>query len=148
MPASGAALFIALAMVPGYLYLQLTRRVRQPFAKSAVGEVLEILGVGLGTTGLAFVVVLVFAPGTALAVLGTFRKAPDTLTAGDLTLADGVSLRILPRGRLMNRVRRPIWANGNKGIDMSYAKVDDSAWGVTAKPGASSSVQVKEDSCA
>ncbi|TQM65153.1 DUF6338 family protein [Humibacillus xanthopallidus] len=95
MPTSGAALLIALAMVPGYLYLELTRERREPYRRSAVGEVLELLFIGLGTTGLAFTMGFVFAPGTALAVLTAVQKPPGTLTPEDLRYIALVTIGVL-----------------------------------------------------
>ncbi|SDQ37943.1 DUF6338 family protein [Quadrisphaera sp. DSM 44207] len=61
VPGSGLALLALLALVPGWLFLQLRRR-HAPLQQSAgLGQLLEVLAVGLATTGIAGVV-LAFLP--------------------------------------------------------------------------------------
>lgn len=62
MLGSITALLVALAMVPGHIFLEMTRSRRQPTDRSALGELMELLAVGLGTTGVAIVIAILARP--------------------------------------------------------------------------------------
>lgn len=58
LPTTSFAALLLIALIPGYAYLRLTENARRPRAHSALSEFLEVLTVGLGTTGIAAVIVV------------------------------------------------------------------------------------------
>ena len=52
-PGTVAATFVLLALVPGWLYLRLVSRIRAPSSQSSLHETLEVLAVGVATTGVS-----------------------------------------------------------------------------------------------
>lgn len=107
LPASLAVLCVLFALVPGWLYLQKIERTRPPSSDSGLRELLQVLAVGLGTTGVA-IVVAVLVPndwvpflldldkleGEGLTYAQTnLRKA--ILTAGTLLLVACVAAQLL-----------------------------------------------------
>ncbi len=57
-PATVAALLIALALVPGWLYLRLIERLQPRSGTSGLHQLLEVLAVGVATTGVSVIVVV------------------------------------------------------------------------------------------
>lgn len=57
LPASLAVVCVLFCLVPGWLYLQKVERTRPPAQNGGLRELLQVLAVGLGTTGLAVVLV-------------------------------------------------------------------------------------------
>jgi hypothetical protein len=53
LPDSFGVLVIALALVPGWLYLRLCERVRPPSSATGLTQLLEVVAVGLLTTGIS-----------------------------------------------------------------------------------------------
>lgn len=84
MPATAVALLIALSMVPGHIYLQLTTAVRRPSARTSLSELLETITVGLATTGVACTAFLLLAPDHALRVIQTVRSTPAAIQADEV----------------------------------------------------------------
>jgi hypothetical protein len=82
LPTTSVAALLLLALVPGYAYLRLSEDARRPRDHSALDEFLEVLAVGLGTTGLASLVLVLCWPEE---VAETLKKAsldsPDALRA-------------------------------------------------------------------
>lgn len=80
LPSSSFAALLLVALIPGYAYLRLSEDARRPRANSALEEFLEVFAVGLGTTGLATLGVILLWPDE---VVGTLEKAsldsPDSL---------------------------------------------------------------------
>lgn len=92
LPASAVAAALLLSLVPGWIFLRLTEKARRPRHQSDLQEVLELIAVGVLTTGLAVAAVAVFRPAgvlnlkfpptdarelreLALSVVGTFLLA-------------------------------------------------------------------------
>lgn len=84
MPITGTALLIALSVVPGYFYLQLTAGYRRPETKTTLSEVLEVLLVGLATTGLSVAVLTMVFTDSAREVLLALLATPADLHVGQL----------------------------------------------------------------
>lgn len=61
IPSSIGAIFLLVALVPGWLHLRLRERLAPPSGATGLSELLEVLAVGLATTG-ASVMILVFLP--------------------------------------------------------------------------------------
>ncbi|MDM7488689.1 DUF6338 family protein [Rhodococcus sp. CSLK01-03] len=57
IPANIAVVLLLFTLVPGWLYSRLERKIRPPADTSALEELLETLAAGLGTTGVAIVLV-------------------------------------------------------------------------------------------
>ena len=53
LPGGLVAAALLLSLVPGWLFLRLTEKVRRPRHQSQLQEVLELVAVGVGTTGAA-----------------------------------------------------------------------------------------------
>lgn len=66
IPGGAVAAAFLLSLIPGALFLRRTESVRQPRNLSALQEVLELLGVGLLTTGVVIGVALLVDPGLLL----------------------------------------------------------------------------------
>jgi hypothetical protein len=52
-PATLGALLLVLALVPGWIYLRLVERLKPPTGTSGLHQLLEVLAVGVGTTGVS-----------------------------------------------------------------------------------------------
>lgn len=59
LPGSGLALVALLSLVPGWVFLRLRQRHTPVHQAAGLGQLLEVLGVGLATTGTAAVVLVV-----------------------------------------------------------------------------------------
>lgn len=55
-PTTLVALFIILALVPGWFYLRLVERLERPRTSSTLYELLEVLAVGVATTGVGVLI--------------------------------------------------------------------------------------------
>lgn len=95
MPATPLALFIALALVPGYVYLQLSQRFRVPTAKSALAEVLELVTMGLVTTGVALLAFGLRFPAWLGRTLQTLNSSPADLSSNEITSAARFNLALV-----------------------------------------------------
>lgn len=62
LPTTSFAALLLIALIPGYAYLRLTEDARRPRDNSTLDELLEVLTVGLGTTGLALGTFIVLWP--------------------------------------------------------------------------------------
>ncbi|MDP3951407.1 DUF6338 family protein [Microbacterium sp.] len=78
LPTTSFAALLLIALIPGYAYLRLTEDARRPRAHSALGEFLEVLAVGLGTTGVAAVIIVLLWSGEIAEVI-----AHPSLHSGD-----------------------------------------------------------------
>lgn len=74
LPASAVAAALLLSLVPGWLFLRLTETARRPRHQSDLQEVLELVTVGVLTTGLAVAGIALTCPGGAL----DLEVSPDT----------------------------------------------------------------------
>lgn len=88
-PSSTLAALFLLSLVPGWLFLRASEGARPPRPQSGLLELLEVIAVGLATTGASLALWVVFKPS---AVLGASR-APET--GSDLQDAMAVALVIL-----------------------------------------------------
>lgn len=80
LPTTTFAAFLLIALVPGYAYLRLTEDARRPRDNSTLDEFLEVLAVGMGTTGLAAVLCFLIRPHeVARAIRNASLDAPDAL---------------------------------------------------------------------
>lgn len=59
LPGSGLALVALLALVPGWVFLRLRQRHTPMHQATGLGQLLEVLGVGLATTGTAALILVV-----------------------------------------------------------------------------------------
>lgn len=66
LPASAVAAVLLLSLVPGWLFLRLTETARRPRHQSDLQEVLELVTVGVLTTGLAVAAVSILRPAGVL----------------------------------------------------------------------------------
>jgi hypothetical protein len=82
-PASLSALLIVLALVPGWVYLRLAERIQPPSNLSGIQQLLEVLSVGAGTTGVSLLA----------AVLVPHRFLPFTLDVDTLAAQGSPYLR-------------------------------------------------------
>lgn len=72
MPAANlAGALLVVALVPGFAYLRLTERARRPRSHSALSELLEVIAVGVATTGVSALVLIGCRPSLLVAALGT-----------------------------------------------------------------------------
>lgn len=92
MPATGAALLIGLAVLPGYLYLSLTKDLRRPSPKSALAELLEVLLVAVSTTGLSVLGLTLACPGAVRDTIVTAGSAVVDLSPGQVRGLAGMAL--------------------------------------------------------
>lgn len=98
VPTTSFAALLLIALIPGYAYLRLTEDARRPRAHSALSEFLEVLTVGIGTTGIAAVVVVLLwsdpvaetLEGSPLSSSEDLRRAA-LLSAGLALLALGIA---------------------------------------------------------
>ncbi|MGM5066618.1 DUF6338 family protein [Rhodococcus qingshengii] len=63
LPASLAVVCILFSLVPGWLYLEKIEKTRPPAHSGGLRELLHVLAVGMGTTGLAIVLVVLLPAG-------------------------------------------------------------------------------------
>lgn len=63
LPTGGAIVLLLLALVPGWCYLRLRERLQPPSGTAGIHELLEVLAVGLATTGTAAVVLTLVPSG-------------------------------------------------------------------------------------
>jgi hypothetical protein len=61
VPSSIGAVFLLLALVPGWVHLRLRERLAPPSGATGLSELLEVLAVGIATTG-ASIIIVVFLP--------------------------------------------------------------------------------------
>lgn len=94
MPVSAAALVIAIGLVPGYFFLWLTSHVRKPGTGSTVSELLEVLLVGVATTGVTAAAFTLAQPGLLRDNADTFRHL-DTADDGEIRGSIGTVVAIL-----------------------------------------------------
>jgi hypothetical protein len=66
LPASAVATALLLSLVPGWFFLRLTEKARRPRHQSDLQEVLELVTVGVLTTGLAVAAVAILRPAGVL----------------------------------------------------------------------------------
>lgn len=99
LPGSAAAFALLLALVPGFVFLRLTRSVRRPSDQTGLQELFEIIAVGILTTGVA-VGVAVWAYPTEFT--GAIRSFPtsesgirETVRGGLLVVVAAVSLAVV-----------------------------------------------------
>lgn len=57
VPGDIGGVLLLLALIPGWLYLRLQERLRPPSGTTGLGELLEVVAVGLATTGISAVAV-------------------------------------------------------------------------------------------
>lgn len=78
MPASLLGLVIVSALVPGYLCLLITTPVRRPSRASALYELLEVITIGIATTGIICLGFAVVGPSST----SSFLSAVKTVSSG------------------------------------------------------------------
>lgn len=115
MPAASSfAALVLVALVPGYLYLRLTESARRPRHHSEFSEFLEVLAVGLATTGTALGGVILICPAfVAEALRHTSLHEPAYLrrSVGLLALVGVLALLLAWAGAaLTNRLRGDSYA--------------------------------------
>jgi hypothetical protein len=89
---------LLLALVPGWLYLRLRERLRPQSGSTGLGELIEILAVGLATTGVAAFILLVVLPHGWLPFLldvEAWAKGGETYLLNNVRLAAATALVIL-----------------------------------------------------
>jgi hypothetical protein len=94
-PTTALGALIVGALVPGYLYLTLTEKVRRPRDQTPLAEVLQVALVGAATTGVAAAVVALTAPATTLDVVDTWRTAPTEGSAPALREAVAMAALVI-----------------------------------------------------
>lgn len=107
LPGSAWAATFLLALVPGFLYLRLTAPVRKPSEQTTLQEALEVLTVGLLTTGVTLAVATLIWGHGLYAALDTGTEHTNDLRA---SVATGVGLLatacVLAGGGAVARARR------------------------------------------
>lgn len=80
LPTTSIAVLLLVALIPGYAYLRLSEDARRPRDHSALDEFLEVLAVGMGTTGLAGVFLMLFwSDEVAETLANASLDSPDAL---------------------------------------------------------------------
>jgi hypothetical protein len=74
LPSSFVALGVLASLAPGYLFLRLTESARAPIRRDLVMVTLEVVSVGIATTGLAVLITGVVAPGQAVQTLNVIQE--------------------------------------------------------------------------
>lgn len=108
LPSTSFAVLLLVALIPGYAYLRLTEDARRPRKDSALEEFLEVLTVGLLTTGVAAVLfVLVWPEEVADTLRGASLDSPETLRRTFLIFAAmaGLALGLACLGAWLTRRR-------------------------------------------
>jgi hypothetical protein len=94
VPVSAAALVIAIGLVPGYLFLWLTAHVRKPGTGTTVSELLEVLLVGVATTGITAAAFVIARPSLLRENAETFHHL-EVASDGEIRSAIGTVVAIL-----------------------------------------------------
>lgn len=95
LPGSWVAALLLVALIPGYAYLRLSEDARRPRDSSSLEELLEVLSVGLATTGVAVALFVLLWPGRVLDTLArATRHSPGDLRAVILLVSCIASLAL------------------------------------------------------
>lgn len=77
IPGGALAAIFLLSLVPGYVFLRLSATARRPRQQSPLAESLEVVAVGIATTGSSFVFWVLVKPGAVLTALDTPDSSAD-----------------------------------------------------------------------